>query len=224
MPRLALLARIVPLLGIAAVAAGAAVGGCFSVEDPDRTGLPVDCDTSDPECVKQIDAAAQAEFPDAKVKEILFENEPIKAIAAGRELGSDYWLSITNVWRPLHGQRVARVNVVFAEPVSYSGEILWASDPCQGHTGEDERLDPDDPCLDEPREYGTRYVIFPNVRDVYATVELGRRDVIEVFTMDTPPDVLEDTIRYYKDPIEYRKYYEGKIESTIGPLPPPSPP
>ena len=224
MPRLALLPRIVPLLGIAAVAAGAAVGGCFSVEDPDRTGLPVDCDTSDPECVKQIDAAAQAEFPDAKVKEILFENEPIKAIAAGRELGSDYWLSITHVWRPLHGQRVARVNVVFAEPVSYSGAILWASDPCQGHTGEDERLDPDDPCLDELREYGTRYVIFPNVRDVYATVELGRSDVIEVFTMDTPPDVLEDTIRYYKNPIEYRKYYEGKIESTIGPLPPPSPP
>jgi len=218
--KLALLAGILPLLGVAAVAAG----GCFSVEDPDRTGLPVDCDTSDPECVKQIDAAAQAEFPDAKVKEILFENEPIKAIAAGRELGSDYWLSITHVWRPLHGQRVARVNVVFAEPVSYSGAILWASDPCQGHTGEDERLDPDDPCLDELREYGTRYVIFPNVRDVYATVELGRSDVIEVFTMDTPPDVLEDTIRYYKNPIEYRKYYEGKIESTIGPLPPPSPP
>ena len=222
MPRLALLARIVPLLGIAALAAPAVVG-CLPEEGSDRTGLPVDCDTSDPECVKQIDAALGAQY-DAKVKEILFENEPIKAIAAGRELGSDYWLSITHVWRPLHGQRVARVNVVFADPVSYSGEILWASDPCQGHTGEDERLDPDDPCLDEPREYGTRYVIFPNVRDVYATVELGRRDVIEVFTMDTPPDVLEDTIRYYKDPIEYRKYYEGKIESPIAPLPTPSPP
>jgi len=217
--KLALLAGILPLLGVAAVA----VVRCFPEGGSDRTGPPVDCDVSEPECVERIDAALRAEFPDAKVKEILFENEPIKAMAAGRELGTDYWLSISP-HGPLHGQRVARVNVVFAEPVSYSGEILWASDPCQGHTGEDERLDPDDPCLDEPREYGTRYVIFPNVRDVYATVELGRRDVIEVFTMDTPPDILEDTIRYYKDPIEYRKYYEGKIESTIGPLPPPSPP
>ena len=48
--KLALLAGILPLLGVAA-------GGCFSVEDPDRTGLPVDCDVSDPECVERIDAA-----------------------------------------------------------------------------------------------------------------------------------------------------------------------
>lgn len=132
---------------------------------------------------------------DVRAREVLLESEVGKALLAGREEGRDYWLSITQLTQLLHGQRAARIQIVFAEPVFYAGEIATASDQCQGTRGE---FDPDDPCHDEPWVYGTRYVTFADVRDIHGTVEVDSGRVVNIFAMDTPPDIVDDMIEYFK--------------------------
>lgn len=198
---------VILVVGLFWVSVGAPVWGGQGLLEPSQpspvaTPAPVD--------------PAQLAQKDAKAKGILLESAVGKAMLAGRKEGQDYWVSISHGERPFHGQQVAWVNIVFAEPVSYEGKITTASDPCKDRIGPDERLDPDDPCLNELRDYGTAYVTFPDVRDVYATVELRRRNVVDVYTMDTPPDILADTIKYYDDPTGYAKDYESKADAFEG--------
>jgi hypothetical protein len=129
------------------------------------------------------------------VREILFENTVIQAIAAGRQIGRDFWIvDVAHFTRPVYGTWESAVAMVFAEPVSYQGELPTASEPCEGHYGPDEQVDEDDPCLDEPREYGTEFASLSG-RVIHAWVDVIRGEVVYFFAPDdTPPDVLEDMI------------------------------
>lgn len=136
---------------------------------------------------------------DAKVRQIFFADDAIKAMVAGRELGRDYWIvDVAHFTRPFHGSWESMVVMVFAEPVSYSGELPTASNPCEGHYGEDEQLDEDDPCLNEPRQYGTKPAVFSIEDEAYARVDITRGEVVEVLGVDVAPDILEDEIEYAK--------------------------
>ena len=50
----------------------------------------------------------------------------------------------------------------------------------------------------EPWEYGTRYAIFSDMRVIHGTVEVDRGELIEIFVPDTPPDIVDDMIEYFK--------------------------
>ena len=209
MSRSALSRRVAVILGIAAVAAAAATVGCLANGASDSTVEPIDlsnpdCDPNEPECLERIRSALRAQDPtpappeaDAKVRELLFEDGVIKAIVAGRDLGRDYWMQIQH-WSSARGELGATVTIVFAEPVSYAGQVPTESNPCAGHYGPDERIDPDDPCLDEPREYGTTYKIFADTRIIHAKVEVGRGEVVHIFDMHGTPDMIERMIEQFK--------------------------
>lgn len=166
----------------------------ISVHGSGRFDVHVDARGARPTPVP-LDPAAAAER-DARVREILLESEVGKVLLAGREEGRDYWVvDISHIWPLLHGERTARVTIAFAQPVSYQGELPTVSDPCWGTRGE---YDPDNPCHDEPWEYGTRYTTFSDVRDFHFTVEVDRAELIEAYSMDTPPDIVDDMIEWAK--------------------------
>jgi len=117
-------------------------------------------------------------------------------MVAGREFGRDYWMTMTHVTEP---EEITVVDLVFAEPVSYGGEVPDASEPCEGYRGPDEPLDPDDPCHDEPREYGTRYVTFSDVSDVRARLEMSRGEVLDISAFSLSPDSVENLIEFFQE-------------------------
>jgi len=181
--------RVVTLVGIAAVAAAVATAGCFGGEGSDGT-------------VETIEPTTSPSATDARVKEILFENEVIKAMVAGREEGRDYWIRISYVYEHRgignYGEKpIAMVDIYFDPPLSYAGELpAIMSDPCAGH-GVEGWLDPDDPCVDEPKEYGSAYRSFTDARCVTAQVNLPGGEVVTVFQSPVSQDDMEDIQRRY---------------------------
>ena len=141
-----------------------------------------------------------------KVREILFANEAIKAMTAGRVEGQDYWMDLSDVNREnsTHGDEGAIVDMVFAKPVSYAGEVPEASDPCAGHYGEDERVPEGDPCLKQAREYSTVYRAFTDVSHISGRVDTRRGEVVDLFAMYETPHTLEGTIQWFKQQYEER--------------------
>ena len=177
------------LLGIAAVAAAAATVGCLADEASNGT-------------VETIEPTTSPSATDARVKEILFEDGAIKAMLAGREEGRDYWIRISYVYEHRgignYGEKpIAMVDIYFDPPLSYAGELpAIMSDPCAGH-GVEGWLDPDDPCVDEPKEYGSAYRSFTDARCVTAQVNLPGGEVVTVFQSPVSQDDMEDIQRRY---------------------------
>jgi hypothetical protein len=181
-------------------------------------GEKIGCELSDPECPPRvaIELGKTGKMPgsfsvpllttpeptpspeqDAAVREILFENEVIKAMVAGREEGRDYWIRISYVYEHRgignYGEKpIAMVDIYFDPPLSYAGELpAIMSDPCAGH-GVEGWLDPDDPCVDEPKEYGSAYRSFADARCVTAQVNLPGGEVVTVFQSPVSQDDMED--------------------------------
>ena len=197
----------VTLLAAMVVAALVIATGCSAGQEsePPDPFENIDCDPGQPECAELINAAIRASRPtpppaevEAEVKEILFDNEVIKAMVADRQLGRDYWISMSYLRNPEHGVQGAMVMLVLAEPTSYEGEVPTASDPCDGHYGGDEEVPPSDPCLDQPREYGTTHVAYAGVNTIHTQVDLGRGEVVKIGAATTPPDELAEMIAYFK--------------------------
>jgi len=142
---------------------------------------------------------------DAQVREIVFGHEAMKAMLAGREEGRDYWIIISYVYEYREaantGEKpIAMVDFFFDPPLSGAGEIpVIVFDPCSGHYGEDERLDPADPCMNEPKEYGTKYREFTDVQQVVATVDLRRGELVDVWPVPFPiaQTTIDDIKRSY---------------------------
>jgi len=153
--------------------------------------VQVDCKGARPTPVPTAETADR----DARASEILLESEVGKALLAGREEHLDYWLVISQSgW--LHGHDVARVQILFPEPVSYVGEMPRISNPCQGTRGE---FDPDDPCNDEPWVHGTVPVALSDVQDVHLEVELDSGRVADMFVVPVEdPQDFEEMLEYFK--------------------------
>lgn len=137
----------------------------------------------------------------AELTRILCGDATVKAVVAGRELGRDYWIGISYVYEhadvPNSGEKpIAMVHFFFDPPVSYRGEVAAiVADPCRGH-GVEGRLDPNDPCVDEPKEYGSEYREFVDAQQVTAEVDFRRGEVVEVF--QGPPGIAWVTIDYFR--------------------------
>ena len=135
----------------------------------------------------------------AELTSILCGDPTVKAILAGRKLGSDYWIGISYVYEHADvgnkgEEPFAMVDFFFDPPVSYAGEVAAiVADPCRGH-GVEGRLDPNDPCVDEPKEYGSEYREFIDAQHVTAEIDFRRGEVVEVF--QSP--VAWETIDYFR--------------------------
>jgi lysophospholipase L1-like esterase len=168
---------------------------CASDEVPNGTiGIEAE-HVVDPECITTIGTEFPAQHPApasperiSELTRILCGDEAVKAILSGRELGRDLWVRISYVYEHMEalntGERpIAMVNLYFDPPLSYSGEVPVQTDPCSGHYGNDERLDPDDPCMAAAKEYGRRHQEFINETGVVAEVDFRRGEVVELFAV-----------------------------------------
>jgi hypothetical protein len=136
--------------------------------------------------------------PDPAVKQVFLRNSVVRQLIGDGVEREDYWLIIDSLGAdPGHGDEGGMVVAAFRLPVSYSGPGPTRTSPCRA--GADERVDRDDPCRDEPREYGTTQYDFHDVRVVHFQVDTGRGDVVWMFPDDTPDDIVEDMIRWAEE-------------------------
>lgn len=155
-------------------------------------------------CVDAVNTALSASRPTEPppppaVRDVLFRNDVVhRLIGAGAER-VDFWLIIDTIppGSP-HGDVGAMAIIVFKEPVSYSGTVPDRSGPCDGH-GVEGHVDPDDPCLDQPREYGTREISFIDVRVVHTQVDTGRGGVVWFSPDDADDSIVKDMIRWAEE-------------------------
>ena len=139
---------------------------------------------------------------DLAVKQLLSQNDAVEAILAGREEGRDYWIRIDYVYEYMEARNtgekpIAMVNIYFDPPVSFAGNVPTASDPCKGHRGADERLDPNDPCINEAPTYSTVHREFKESRGIVAKIDLRLGEVVDVFELGPAPYEIEDAKRGY---------------------------
>ena len=173
---------------------------------PDQTPLPAytACSPGDPNC--QPPAMPTPEALDPAVLSVLARDEFVSSLVGGGELWKDYWL---NMSRGTSG--TAAVDVVFARPVSFSGTVPTRSQPCKGHAGNDERIDPADPCLQETPVYGTSQFEFRDQRWVQVFVDAGRGGIVEVFVPGITDQSVDELIAYLT------KYRPGIATATPAP-------
>ena len=186
-----LLSLAILVVGLFWVSVGAPVWGGQSLLEPAQPGPEATPDPEDPSL-----------FPysperDAKVTEILSKTEVVNAMLTGRELGRDYWMRVSYVYdykeAANSGEKpIAMVDIYFDPPLSFGGEVPVYSDPCSGHYGDDERLEPDDPCMTAPKEYSTEYRSFTDAQAITAQIDLRRGDVVEVFQSPAAKEEIED--------------------------------
>jgi len=135
--------------------------------------------------------------------EIVLQEKAIEGMLADREEGRDYWIRIGYVYEHREaantGEKpIAMVHMYFDPPISYEGEFpVILSDPCSGRRGADERLDPDDPCMNEPKEYGRVHGGPVDAQSIVLTVDLRRGEVVGVFQAPVTVEEIEDTQRRY---------------------------
>lgn len=122
----------------------------------------------------------------AQIREILFENEAVKGILAGRHEGRDYWMRIDTIFEHAHVENtgeppIGAVQIYFEPPVTWEGEVPTWSDPCEGHYDDEGWLvDKNDPCRNEPRQFGTRQYRLTDANNVHIFVDLRVRRLGEL--------------------------------------------
>ena len=145
---------------------------------------------------------------DALAKEIAFGSEAVRALIAGRQEGRDYWIVISHVYHHGRGTQdvgerpLAMLDFYFEVPVSYAGEVpTIIFDPCDSRLDDSGNLiDPNDPCIDEPDEYGTRHLEFANVQHVTVEVNFPLGEVVELFHHETvSQDAMDWSIKWAKE-------------------------
>jgi len=215
MSRTLVLLAIVFGIGVAVVATACASGG-----EPDRASETSAERVVDPECLKTIGTEFPAQHPEtasperiAELTQILCGEDAVKALVAGRVAGRDLWIRVSYVYEYREADNlgefpIAMVNLYFDPALSYGGEVPVQTDPCSGHYGDDERLEPDDPCMDAPHEYGRRLEEFAGATGVVAQVDFRRGEVVELFAVPFPVDP--------GDMADIRGYYKGAAYVSIG--------
>jgi len=142
----------------------------------------------------------------AQIREILFENEAVKGILAGRHEGRDYWMRIDPMYERENVEKkgepnIAQVLMWFDPPVSWEGEVPTRSDPCKGHYDDDGYLvNKNDPCIHEPREYGTSHEKFDSTHGITAAIDLRRGQVHAVVSMGGLPFEIREAKKLYATP------------------------
>lgn len=157
-----------------------------------------------PDCIDLINAAIAAGRPTPLpvlpvlpiYVEILFRDDAISAMVGDGVRDQDYWLRLTPATNPGHGDRpgeAASVELVFEKPVSWTGIVNTASQPCRGH-GNEGHLEPNDPCLSIERVFGTVFRSYTDVRVISGTVYVRQELVANVFGSSPSPEIIEGSI------------------------------
>ncbi len=161
------------------------------------------CDQSNPDCraaydTQQVAIGIPTPRPeDGRIRSVILNDLVVQALVGGGEEGQTFWLDISQSSRITHGGDGGSFILLFAEGVSYEGEVLDASDPCKGEYGLDERIAEDHPCLDAERKFTTGMRTFQNTRAVRAKVnpELGL--VFNMFSMELDPSYFTHVVEEY---------------------------
>lgn len=182
---------LIGAIGLLALAVSGAVWGInnLGASDPDVTAIP----TESPEKI-------------AQVREILFRDEAVKGILAGRHEGRDYWMRIDMMYERENVDKtgepsIAAVLMWFDPPVSWEGQVPTRSDPCDSYENEEGWLtDKNHPCINEPREYGTSFEEFGPTNGITAGIDLRLGQVYAVVEMGGSPDAIREAKKLYATP------------------------
>lgn len=188
------------VIGLGWLAVGAPVGGTFDdvmaqiSDGPAVVPAGVEaCDISEPGCLeRQPDPPPR--HTDQRITDLLAREEIPRTFLADLAEGTDYWTNFT-IFEPSHGDNVAMIELVFARPVSFEGDVPSASAPCDG-VGDEGDVPEDHPCLEAPREYSERTIAFSG-RVIHLQVDLDRGEVINVSPLVFPDEVIDEMIEYF---------------------------
>lgn len=142
----------------------------------------------------------------AQIRQILFQDEAVKGILAGRHEGRDYWMRIDPMYERENVEKkgepnIAAVYIWFDPAVTWEGEVPTRSDPCKGHYDDDGYLvDKNDPCIYGPREYGTSYEKFDSTHGISPFIDLRLGRVYAIASMGGLPDAIRQAKKLYATP------------------------
>lgn len=179
------------LFGLVALAASVAVWGITNLgaSDPGTSAVP----TESPEKI-------------AEIRDILFADEAVKGILAGRHEGRDYWIRTYTIFEHADVENtgeppIAVSQMYFEPPVTWEGEVPDRSDPCDGHYDDDGwLLDKQDSCQNEPYQVTMRHEQFIQRNSVHVFMDLRRGEVVEILGGGAEPDEIRDAMKGYATP------------------------
>lgn len=121
---------------------------------------------------------------DELVKNAVLAESSLRPVFDGKVAGVDYtWEDISQSSEPIHRRWEAAAAIVFAEPFPFTGRIPRAPSPCDGKY-EGEQVDPDHPCLDEPRQVIRADVQYASVHSLVVLVDVEHQRVMDVTWLD----------------------------------------
>lgn len=204
-----LLSSAILTLGLVWVAAGAPLLGSSSglLDASDQRHFS--CDPREPTCAEEINNYFNSQRPspapeveNARARSIVLEDKDVVSLlGSATTLGSDVWAHVDHISQRRGAQRLAWVDLVMDQPISFSGDLPAAVDPCSGHFGEGERLDEGDPCLSQPVTKEPSYIkaSFVNVRHVQVLVDMTAGEVLMILAdPDVPDNEIEDMIGQFE--------------------------
>ena len=180
---------LVALCGLLALAVSATVWGITNLGASSPSGIP----TPSPDKIAQI-------------RDILFQDEAVKGILAGRNEGRDYWIRVDMMYERENVERkgdpnIAQVLMWFDPPVSWEGEIPTISDPCDSYKDEEGYLaDKNHPCIREPLQYSTAHEKFEDTGGITAAIDLRLGRVTLVVSQGGSPDAIRQAKKLYATP------------------------
>jgi hypothetical protein len=138
-----------------------------------------------------------------EMRAVVFADPNIRAIVDGKVEGTDYWVDVVPYRFPIFHEDGGTLWLLFRNQVSFSGEILLASDPC--HEFEYQyRYENLDPCQSEQRDFSTTTREF-QTRAVWVWVDVLTDRVFNIASGPAEDATVDDMIdalrqREYSDP------------------------
>ncbi len=153
------------------------------------------CDPSEPACEALIDDALRrvqsTPVPlDPQVEEIFRSDAAIQAIVGDGVRNQEYWVRFKPFGEVGHGDgpgEVVGLELILAEPVSLTSQVVEASDPCKGQ-GEEGYIDPAHSCLTQEREFTKTDRTFTNARFFLGQIYLRQGQVANLTPSSLDPD------------------------------------
>jgi hypothetical protein len=136
------------------------------------------------------------EAPDFDALRIATGNSAVRDMIGTRTSGIDYWLNFSRMGDSERDERITMIDIVFAVPRPWTGNVPLATNPCDGKSDEG-RVAPAHPCRSEPRAYSTRTARIEDLSVVSLMVDVRRNAVVNVWFWNGASDLIEYLKRYY---------------------------
>ncbi|MEX2246162.1 MAG: hypothetical protein WEC75_05700 [Dehalococcoidia bacterium] len=194
--------RLLAFAVLASIVLSAAVCG---TDDPQaQTPLPIAtaCPEDEPACSTAYQPPTP-EAPHPEALRIFSADRTIRTLLDGKVAGTDYWLNFSAFSPNERGERRVAIDMVFQDPVVFTGEIPVFSDPCSG-VGDEGDVPEDHSCRTEPRTYEASDVHWNGeTRLLHAMIDLDRRRVVDLFNPAISGESVDDVIEHLDE------HYDG---------------